>query len=74
MNGALDSETRIPASFTGSLSVEGRDLTIPSAFKPFTGLLDELRIYRRALGSEEIRARCDGEVKKRADAAFESVE
>ena len=74
LNGTLDSETPIPASFTGSLSVEGRDLAIPSAFKPFSGLLDELRIYRRALSSDEIRARHDCEAQNRADAAFEYID
>ena len=74
LNGALDSETPIPTSFRGSLSVEGKDLLIPTAFRPFSGLLDELRIYRRTLGPEEIRSRYNDEVKDRADTAFEYVE
>lgn len=56
VNGALDSITKIPATLTGSLSVEGADLRIPSAYKPLEGLFDELRIYRRTLSDSEVRA------------------
>jgi len=54
INGKLDSVTEIPRTLTGSLSVKGSDILIPSAFKPFCGLLDELKIYRRALSGEEV--------------------
>ncbi|MBM3498236.1 MAG: hypothetical protein FJX74_06150, partial [Armatimonadetes bacterium] len=56
VNGILDSLTEIPATLTGSLSVEGVDLRIPSAHKPFAGLLDDLTIHKRALTEAEIAA------------------
>ncbi|HID07380.1 MAG TPA: LamG domain-containing protein, partial [Armatimonadetes bacterium] len=45
INGKLDSVTKIPPTLTGSLSVVEHDILIPSAFKPFVGLIDELKIY-----------------------------
>ncbi len=56
INGEKDSETAIPRTLTAGLSVEGRDLRIPSAHKPFAGLFDELRIYKRALADDEVQA------------------
>jgi len=45
INGRPDSTTKIPPELTGSLSVRGKDLLIPSAHKPFAGLFDDLRLY-----------------------------
>ena len=65
IDGKGDRDMAIPAKLTGSLSVEGKDLRIPSNHKPFTGLFDELRIYRRTLSSAEVKASCDGSSKGR---------
>ena len=54
-NGKLDATTAIPATLTGSLSVEGKDLQIPSTPRPVHGLFDELRIYTRALTDVEVK-------------------
>ena len=72
VNGALDSTTEIPETLTGNLSVEGVDLRIPSAHKPFAGLFDELRIYRRTLTAEEARKAYEGERKGRESVEFEA--
>ncbi len=56
INGHPDSTTKIPPTLTASLSVEGKDLMIPSAHKPFAGLFDNLRLYRRVLTPAEVKA------------------
>lgn len=58
LNGALDSSRAIPATFNGSLDVTGGDLTLGSQWQPFIGLLDGVRIFRRALDAAEIREAC----------------
>ncbi|NOX57090.1 MAG: PQQ-binding-like beta-propeller repeat protein, partial [Planctomycetes bacterium] len=55
LDGKLDSTVPIPASFTASLDVRGRDLCVPSRHKPFCGGFDELRLYQRALDGVRIR-------------------
>jgi len=72
VNGALDSTTEIPDTLTGSLSVEGVDLRIPSAHKPFAGLFDELRIHRRTLTADEARKAYEGERRGRGSVEFEA--
>jgi hypothetical protein len=59
INGRPDSTTPIPPSLTGSLSVKGKDLRIPSVHKPFAGLFDDLRLYRRTLTAAEVKAQYD---------------
>jgi hypothetical protein len=56
LDGRLDSSKPIPTVFTGALDVPGRALCIPSSHKPFTGLIDELGIYHRALADAEVAA------------------
>ena len=73
-NGAQDSAQDIPAKFAGSLDVEGGDLSIGSSWQPFIGLLDDVRIYRRALSAEEVSARYDQEKARYTSAAYELVE
>ncbi|MFQ6133411.1 MAG: PQQ-binding-like beta-propeller repeat protein, partial [Armatimonadota bacterium] len=73
VNGALDSTTPIPATLTGSLSVQGTDLVVPSAHKPFVGLFDELRIYKRALTADEVEARWESERPRRSSVSFRDV-
>ena len=70
INGAPDGTARIPGKLTGSLSVEGKDLMIPSARKPFVGLIDELKLYRRALADAEVKADWQREHAKRTSAAW----
>ena len=74
LNGVLDSTTPIPPSFTGSLDVEGKDLAIPAAHNPFSGLLDEVRIYRRVLNAEEIQARYSTEKDNRTSTELEVMD
>ncbi|MFA6546322.1 MAG: LamG-like jellyroll fold domain-containing protein [Limisphaerales bacterium] len=73
-NGTLDSAQNIPAGFTGKLDVEGGDLSIGSNWQPFIGLLDEVKIYRRVLGPEEIQASYQKEKGRRGSVAYEVVE
>lgn len=54
INGALNSTTEIPPSFTDPLDVIGHPFRVSTSHKPFDGLFDELRIYRRALSSEQL--------------------
>ncbi|HIE51460.1 MAG TPA: methyltransferase domain-containing protein [Armatimonadetes bacterium] len=74
INGELDSTTRIPPTLKGSLSVEGRDLRIPSTFKPFAGLFDELKIYRRALTDAEVKQSYEREKNNRTSVEFRVVD
>lgn len=69
-----DSQTTIPANLNDRLDVEGHDLLIPSSHKPFTGLIDEVRLYRRALTSDEIAVSYRREKEKRASTAFRYLE
>jgi hypothetical protein len=55
INGILDSLHGVPPAL-GSLDVEGKELTIGSTWQPFIGLIDEVKIYKRALSPEEIEA------------------
>ncbi len=71
IDGALDSTTEIPENLDGSLSVEGTGIMIPSAHKPFSGLFDELRVYKRALSADEVTSAYDGQASKRGSVACE---
>ena len=73
-NGALDSAQDIPAAFTGALDVEGGDLSIGSSWQPFIGLLNEVKIYRRALAPAEIKASYEKDQGKHSSVAYEAVE
>jgi hypothetical protein len=73
-NGVLDSSQDIPAGFKGNLDVAGGDLSLGSNWQPFIGLLDDVRIYRRALSPEEIRASYDDTRASYASAAYETAE
>lgn len=73
VNGTLDSTTEMPPTLTGSLSVEGVDLRIPSAYKPFVGLFDELKLYKRALTEAEIKASYETERPNRSSVSFKHI-
>jgi hypothetical protein len=55
LNGVLDSTKDLPATFIGALDMAGKSLTT-GIWQPFIGLLDDLRVYRRALTDGEIQA------------------
>jgi hypothetical protein len=73
LNGKLDSAGGIPPGFTGSLDVDG-DLSIGSRWQPFLGMLDEVKIFRRALTEDEIRASYEKEKGRRGQAGYEIIE
>ena len=66
IDGKPDSTTPIPPGLTGGLSIEGKDLRIPSTHKPFVGLIDDLKLHRRPLTHAEIKASHDRDRPKRA--------
>lgn len=74
LDGALDCTREIPATFTGPVDVVGKDLTIGSNWHPFVGLLDEVRIYKRALTEAEIKATYEREKGQRTSAEYKLVE
>jgi hypothetical protein len=53
-NGTLDSAPGLPPDFVGNLDVPGLPLST-GTWQQFIGLLAELRIYRRALGEDEVK-------------------
>lgn len=55
LNGKLDSRHRIPETMTAGLHAAGREIAIPSAHKPFRGLIGDFRIYRQAVSAERVR-------------------
>lgn len=69
LDGQRDSTHELPAGFTGILNVPA-DLTIGSNWQPFIGLLDEVKLFRRALGEAEIKAAYEQEKDHRASAAY----
>ena len=71
VNGKLDGTAKIPEGLTGPLDVKGTGLRIPSPHKPFRGLFDELRIYKRTLGDEEVRTAYEKEKANRTSAEWE---
>jgi hypothetical protein len=58
-NGVLDSEKAVEADFDGDLSPSSF-LSIGSVWNPFSGKIDELKIFRRALQPEEVLAEYQG--------------
>ena len=70
LDGTLDSQHPIPATMAKGLNAAGHDIAIPSAHKPFRGLVDDIRIYRRALSRERIRAVHDEEAPRRTSTDF----
>jgi sialidase-1 len=56
VNGTLVGTKALPAGFNTSFDTPGKSFTT-GGWQPFQGLLDEVRVYRRALTPEEIRSR-----------------
>lgn len=73
-NGKLDSVQDIPPGFTGTLDVEGGDLSIGSSWQPFVGLLDEVKVYKRVLTEAEINAGYEKEKGNRTNTDYRLVE
>lgn len=73
-NGKLDSAQDIPPAFRGPLDAEGGDLSLGSSWQPFIGLLDEVKIYKRALTESEIQASYEKEKGNRSSSAYQLVE
>ena len=74
IDGQLDSTTAIPPTLTGSLSIEGKDLEIPSTSRPVHGLFDDLRIYTRSLTATEVKRHYERGKGNRISAAFRYAE
>jgi hypothetical protein len=55
LNGVPDSTKPLPPALTANLDMVGKSFTT-GGWQPFVGLLDELRIYKRALTAQEIAA------------------
>ena len=70
----MDSAQAIPPSFAGALDVAGGELSIGSAWQPFIGLLDDVRIYKRVLTESEIRASYEERQDAHSDPAYELVD
>lgn len=73
LNGTLDSVRPLPRTFTGSLRTDGKSLTT-GIWQPYLGLIDDLRLYRRALSPDEVNAQHAETGTRYADAAFQIVE
>ncbi len=68
VNGYCPDGGRIADGFDGDFSLDGR-LTVGSGWQNYYGLVDEVKIYRRAVGTKEIEAEFD-----RLDSMFEIEE
>ena len=55
LNGKPNGRKPIPKEMTSGIHAAGRDINIPSAHKPFRGLIGDFRIYRKALTPERTR-------------------
>jgi len=74
LNGSLASVLDLPASFSGALDVAGHDLSLGSSWHPYVGLLDEVRIYKRALTAAQIKADYEHEKARRVSTEYKVVE
>jgi hypothetical protein len=54
INGQSQSENSLPPAFTGDFSLGG-GLSLGSSWHNYCGLMDEIKIYRRALSRNEVR-------------------
>ena len=70
LNGKPSGRQSIPETMTKGLSAEGRDITIPSAHKPFRGLIGDFRIYRQAVTAERVQELFQEQSTQRASTDF----
>jgi len=54
IDGVRDSEKNIPAGFNGDLDMVGFNFIIGGQWNPFEGMLDDLRVYKRALDDTDV--------------------
>jgi hypothetical protein len=54
LGGKLDSRHPIPKTMTKGLRAAGRDIAIPSTYKPSKGFISDLRIYRQAVTAQRV--------------------
>lgn len=71
-NGKPDSTVALPASFAGALNVSGRPLST-GTWQQFVGLLADLKIYRRALGADEIARSYEGAKERYVSGEFQII-
>jgi len=69
LNGTLDSRTAIPETMTQGLRAEGRDITIPSAHKPFRGFIADFRIYGKAISAQRVQELYEEEGRSRTESS-----
>jgi hypothetical protein len=74
INGREDSVLDLPATFTGNLDVDGGELKLGGDWQPFHGLLDDVKVYRRALSADDVRASYEQQKPTRASAEHTVVE
>ncbi|NCO41462.1 MAG: hypothetical protein AUJ96_06695 [Armatimonadetes bacterium CG2_30_66_41] len=74
VNGKLDGTGPIPETMAKGITGAGRDISIPSSYKPFRGLLGDFRLYRRALEPERVQELFEEEAARRASTDFRIVE
>jgi hypothetical protein len=73
LSGLPAGEKPLPPNFTGSLDLAGKSLTT-GIWQPFVGLLDDLRVYRRALSADEIRAQHEASAARYTSTQFTAEE
>jgi hypothetical protein len=56
LDGAPAGRLKMPETMTAGIHAAGRDIAIPSSHKPFRGLIGDLRIYRKAISEEKVKA------------------
>ncbi|OGV78591.1 MAG: hypothetical protein A3K19_32145 [Lentisphaerae bacterium RIFOXYB12_FULL_65_16] len=70
INGALDSRHPIPETMSKGLNGGAAAISIPSAHKPFRGLIGDFRIYRQALSPERVKELFEEEASRRVSTVF----
>ena len=70
LNGKLDGRHAIPETMTAGLHAKGRDIAIPSAHKPFRGLVGDFRIYRQAITAERVQELYQEEAPRRTSTEY----
>ncbi|MBM3498083.1 MAG: LamG domain-containing protein, partial [Armatimonadetes bacterium] len=73
LNGLPDCSRPLPAAFTGNLNMAGKSFTT-GGWQPFIGLLDELKVYKRALTTAEVAATCEASRARYTSAEFTTDE
>ena len=74
LNGKPDARQAIPPTMTAGLNAAGRDITIPSAHKPFHGLVGDFRIYRQAVTADRVRELFREEAPRRTSTDFRTAD